>query len=386
MTLDTDIDLTADISSGELDGDGVIAEVPAPAGTVPATGKDSVPANTQTQTRPNKGTSLRDQLSSAFRGAEGEAQSQDGAQTASGQPRNADGTFAPTQAEIDAAAAATGQQTADTGQVVQPPAGLAPEELQQFTALPPEMQQFVARTMANVEAAQARYAGYEQVEQVIGPRREAWAVNGMSEGQAINQLFAISDFATRSPADFVQWFAQQQGIDLTALAEGSEDDADIDPAVLQLRQELATVKGELNTFTQGQQTQAHQATVNEIAAFAAELGTDNAPLRPHFAEIGTGVIPFIQAVRASNPTWNNRQVLTEAYDRACWGTPSVRAKVLASQEAARLTQARETAARARSAGSSVSSEAPSDGSTVAKDVGSGSVRDTLKAAFNAASV
>jgi hypothetical protein len=121
--------------------------------------------------------------------------------------------------------------------------------------------------------------------------------------------------------------------------------------------------------------------VNEIVQFAAEAGTDNAPLRPHFAELGAGVIPYIQQVMAENPALSRRDVLAEAYERACWGTPSVRAKLLATQEATRLAEQRATAARAVAAGGSVNGSAPHEGSAAPRDIGNGSVRDTLRAAI-----
>jgi hypothetical protein len=369
------VDLTADIGSGELDN----APASAPAGQVPAQGADAVPANTApAKVEADKPSSLRDQLTSAFRGKTGEPQAQEGAQTAQdGRARNPDGTFAPTPAE-----AATAASLAASGQPIQAPANLSPQEAQQFAALPVEMQQYVARTMAGIEETSARYAGYDQIEQVIASRRQAWAMNGMSEGQAVNQLFAISDFASNSPKDFVRWFAGSQGIDLEALVyEGGGEDEFVDPVVAQLQQQVQQLSGQLTGFTQSQQQQAHNATVNEISAFATEAGTDGKPLRPHFEELGAAVLPFIQAVKAEKPGLSNREVLGEAYDRACWGTPSVRAKMVAAQEAQRLEAARATAARARNAGSSVTGEAPQPGSTVVRDAGNGSIRDTLKQQF-----
>jgi hypothetical protein len=56
--------------------------------------------------------------------------------------------------------------------------------------------------MASVEEQAARFRGYEGLEQVIGARRQAWAMQGMSEGQAVNQLLALSDFAGQNPAEF----------------------------------------------------------------------------------------------------------------------------------------------------------------------------------------
>jgi hypothetical protein len=215
-------------------------------------------------------------------------------------------------------------------------------------------------------------------------------MQGMSEAQAVNQLLALSDFAGKAPTDFVQWFAGQHGIDLAALTADEQAATTTSTLILplqELRQQVADLTGTmLPVMTQGQQAAQHQSLVDFTAQFAAETGTDNQPLRPHFAELGNGIVPFIAQVKAENPSASHKDVLSEAYERACWANPQVRAKMLAAQEAQRLAEQREQAARAANAGSSVTGQAPASGSTQPKDIGSGSVRDTLRAAISQHSI
>jgi hypothetical protein len=374
-----DVDLTSDLASGDFDAGnaGTVAHVEAPTGTVPAHGTDTVPQNAaeRTGTKPaadegSKPVSLRDQLSSAFKQDRGDG-------------RTATGQFAPKAPDPATEQPAAQPGTEQQGQqpaAVQAPQGIDPAI---FAALPAETQATLARTMATVEEQATRYRGYEQLETVIGPRREAWAMQGMSEGQAVNQLLALSDFAGRDPAQFVQWFAGQHGIDLAAMSAGDGGDGDeyIDPAVQELRQQVAHLSGTLNSMTQGQQQAQHQSLVDFTAQFASEVGTDNQPLRPHFAELGGGIVPYIQQVKQENPSASHKEVLEQAYERACWANPQVRAKMLAAQEASRLAEQRMIAARAQHAGSSVTGQAPTAASMQPKDMGSGSVRDTLRAAI-----
>jgi hypothetical protein len=70
-----------------------------------------------------------------------------------------------------------------------------------------------------VQEVQARVNGYAGIEQVIGPRREAWAMAGIAPEAAVNQLFALSDFASRDPQQFIEWFAANNNIDLSAIGE-----------------------------------------------------------------------------------------------------------------------------------------------------------------------
>jgi hypothetical protein len=379
MADEAGIDLVSDINNGDLDG-GITPAAPAPAGTIPAHGADTVHQNaiqrTDSQEKPQAKQSLRDQLSRAFKGEEVTPPAAD-----RGDGRTATGQFAPkTPAEQ---AAEAGQQTGTEQQGQQPAAVQAPQGIDPavFAALPAETQANLARTMATVEEQAARYRGYEQLETVIGARRQAWAMNGMSEAQAVNQLLALSDFAGRDPAQFVQWFAGQHGIDLAGITAGGGEDEYIDPAVQELRQQVDYLTGTLTQMTQGQQAAQHQSLVDFTAKFATETGEGGQPLRPYFAELGNGIVPFIAQVKAENPAASHRDILEQAYERACWATPQVREKLLAAKEASRLAEQRERAARAANAGSSVTGQAPASGSTQPKDIGSGSVRDTLRAAI-----
>lgn len=384
-----DIDLTSDIADGSLDAgqQGTIAAAPPPAGTVPAQGADAVQANQTpqpTREKPVKGTSLREQLSSAFKGEDGKpTDQQTSTNNDGGQPRGPDGKFAPKAGEPGAAPQAGADQSGQPA-AVQAPQGIDPTV---FAALPVETQQQVARTMADVAEKATRYQSYDQLETVIGPRRQAWAINGVSEAQAVNQLLALSDFAGQSPPDFIQWFAGQHGIDLSALAQqGQANEQFIDPVVQELREQVNQLTGQLTHITTGQQRAQHNSLVELTAQFAAETGTDGSALRPHFAELGSGILPYINQVKAEMPHASPREVLSEAYDRACWATPTVRAKLIASQEATRLAEQRVTAARAQAAGSSVVGQAPAPGSTKPQVPGTGTVRDHLRAAIQQHSV
>lgn len=377
MADEPNIDIVSDLADAAPDvvvpahkSDVLPEQVKEPVAPQPKTLTDEQP-----KVAPDKPRSLRDQISSALKG---EDQTPAEAQQDGGRARNEDGTFAP---KVPADTAAEPAATAATVPV---PIGLQPHEAEVFAKLPAELQTSVARTMESLNEKAARFAGYEQIEQLIAPRRQPWALNGVTEAQALNQLFALSDFASTKPAEFIEYFAQQQGIDLEDLAFGTEP---VDPVVAQLRQQVETLSSNLNNMTTSQQQAAHQNTVNEIVAFAEEVGADGKPLRPYFEELGSEVMPFIQAVMQQNPTMTRQQILQEAYDRACWGTPAVRAKMQkaanATAEAERIRQQQAEAANARSAGVGVKSGVPTSGSTPPS--GSGTLRDELRRAIAATS-
>jgi hypothetical protein len=223
----------------------------------------------------DKPASLRDQLSAAFKGEDGKPTDQQG-----GQPREANGKFAPKEAVTDTAVQPPqGQEPAAAHRPYKPRRGLTRT---QFAALPAEMQQQVARTMAAVEEQATRYRGYEQLETVIGQRRQAWAMQGMSEAQAVSQLLALSDFAGKSPTDFVQWFSGQHGIDIAALADGGGDDEYIDPVVAELRQQVADLTGHVTGITQGPAAGATSVTCELCRAVCCGNGYGQPAVAPAF--------------------------------------------------------------------------------------------------------
>ena len=380
-----DVDFTSDLNgTGET-------TVSVNEGSVSSTGGDVVDINNQNpQTREpiaqptklkddtsEKPLSIRDQISSALKGET------DTPQVAGQDGRHRDpatGQFVTPPAADPAAPVAAPVVAPVASAPVAAPQGIDPTV---FQSLPAETQAYLARTMDEVTSRQQRVASLEQVEQLIGPRRDAWALNGMTEHQAIHQLLALSDFAGRDPAGFIKYMADNNGVDLAELVLGQEP---VDPQYAALQRQIADLEGREQQRTQEQLQAAHNQTVNGVVAFASEKGEDGNFLRPYFDELGSDVLPFISAVKAQNPNLTHNQVLQEAYDRACWGSPTVRAKMQAAANAAgeaeRLRMGVEKVDRARTASVSVRSGVPSAPPTPPNDV-SRNLRDTIKASIAA---
>lgn len=325
--------------------------------------------------------SLRDQLTNAIKG---EAADTPAAASQDGQPRAPNGQFAPKPVE--------GEQPADTpasAPVVAAPQGIDPTV---FASLPAETQASLARTMEDVATQQQRIAWLSPLEQVITQERiNAWAMaGGMQPAQAIHQLLALSDFAGRDTAGFIKYIAQENGVDLEELVLGMLDGdggETVDPQIKALQDQIAELQGYQTRTTQEQQQAAHNRTVDEVIAFASEKGPDGKTLlRPYFEELGQSIMPYISMVKSQNPNWPSGQVLQEAYDRACWATPSVRDKmqkaVGETAEAERVRAEAERVARARSASASVRPGVPSAPPAAPNDP-SRSLRDTISAAVAA---
>lgn len=331
---------------------------------------------TPAQAAADKPKSLRDQISSALKGETNTppVASQNGA------VRNPDGTFAP-KPVVDPTTVQAQAITDPALNAVRAPQGIDPEV---FKALPAETQAQLARTMDDLGQRQQRIARLEPVEQLIAPRRDAWALNGMSEQQAIGQLLALSDFASRDMKGFIKYMADNNNISLEELVLTTEP---LDPEKKALMDRISALETQHVQGTRQQQQAAHSQRVDFVMSFASEKGSDNQPLRPHFAELDQDILPQISAIKTRNPSWSDTQVLQEAYDRACWASPSVRNKMQATSnavaEAERLRQGADRVTQARAAAVSIKPGTPTSAATPPND-SSRTLRDTIKASMAAA--
>jgi hypothetical protein len=376
----SDIDITSDIVSGDFDESAAIAnaantgtQMEAPEGTVPMHGTDAKRTGTVEQKATAEDKSVRELLSSAFKGTDDKPVAQVDAPSANqtvmtkdgeGKYRNSDGTFASTE-QVTAFEAAS-----KAAPVAQPDnnllSSMTPIEQEQFKSLPAETQQFVARTMENLNNRAARYNEYDILEKVIAPRREAWESQGITADAAINQLFSLSDFAGRSPSDFVMWFSDQHKLDLDALLDAKDaallEQGDVDPRITQLQQSVdqlqARIAGDQNTQAQAEHQQKLKVTNN----FALEKDEKGNFLRPYLTDIASTFATHVAAVVTSNPTLDDIAVLQKAYENACWSDINVRAKMQSALAA--VPSDAERLRKARAAGSSVSGAPAGDVSTV----------------------
>jgi hypothetical protein len=404
------VDITQDLTGGAddaslgdavpLNGAGDNVQPARPEGTQPVHAQDS---RRQPAEADASNVSLRDALSTAFKDDTGKPTEQQNAQNAQpntqpqgqqppaltkdndGKYRQADGTFA--SAEQIAAFEAAQQQPNTQPEVASPVLqSLTPAEQQQFQSLPAELRQFVERTMEDLNTRGARYGEYDVLEQqLIGPRREAWAAQGLNPLVAINQLFALSDFASTKPGDFVLWFAGSNGVDLEALLDAqAAHQQPVDPNVRRLEGTIQQLQGTVQQFQQGQEAAAHQARLAEVQTFASEKDEAGNLKRPYLTEVTDAWATQIGLIRAANPQMPNAEILQRAYDAACWTNPQVRAKMQEANIAQQRQQEAQRVNAARVAGSSVTGAPGGDTASVPNNANR-TLRDELSYQYDALS-
>lgn len=270
---------------------------------------------------------------------------------------------------------------------IEPPSNWPAGEKQWFKALPPQMQQaYMARAQHMVadytrktQALAQRGRQIESLERVIAPHVQNWRLNGMHPDQAIGQLIELSDFASRDPKGFIQYFSKLRGVDLQSFNQEQEY---IDPQVAALQRPVAEVQAQLNQLRQHlqqsqiqQQQQAYSAAFNstnaaldDIAQQADETGR---PLYPFFNEVEGDMAALIESGYARS--------IPEAYSKAVKLNDQVRAKIAARSRQEQNARMREQTQRARRAASSLTGA--SNASNGAYSNGDMSLRDTLNAAW-----
>lgn len=259
-----------------------------------------------------------------------------------------------------------------------------------FADLPPKAQHFVMNTARSMQADYTKKTQaltqerqyYGQLGQIISPRVQGWALNGMSPVQAIHQVLALSDYAAQDPVGFAQHLCRMRGVDLQAeLAKGQQSDEYVDPQVQALRQPIAQVQAQLNQMRQEQvqrerqlQQQQGQAAERQMTdavnQFASRTDATGKPLYPHFDDVIEDVIALVKG---------GTRDMDRAYRLACQANPQISAKIAARSRASENVKRRREAEEAKNASrSSLRGSIPANGSIPTENM---SVGELLRASY-----
>lgn len=294
-------------------------------------------------------------------------------------------TQAPVEQGAQAAQAAPTEQPAQAQPVPMLQSWNA-EQRAAFANLPPEAQRIVYDRATDMERHFSQRTGdlarkqqeYGHIEQAVSPYIKQWNLEGVSTGQVLGHLLEAQDFSQRDPAGFIRWVAQNSGVNLAELAQGTPQ---YDPQILTLQQQIQQMQAHIERQQYAQQEQVLTSAQHEIQAFANEAGADGKLVRPHLDQVYPDMQPIVALLRSQNPHASHRAILSEAYERACWQNPTIRAERIQSERAAaeakRIEGERARAQQARKAGVSVSG-APNG--TMGVDFGD-SVGSALRAAW-----
>lgn len=284
---------------------------------------------------------------------------------------------------------------ADEPDPVDPPHDWTADEQELFRSLDPKAREFALRRHDAAQQAASEASQTAWVRSVVTPERiQEFQMQGLSPADGIKTLLAYSDYANRDPAGFIKLLAQNNGIDLAALAgkpadqpDGDDESEWLDPAAKQVfdqqRREIAELKqavqqlgGHVRQDAQQQQQRITQQIQGEIASFQSAVDDRGKPKYPYFNDVRQLMAAFMK----SDTT--GRLSLESAYEMATRAHPDTYAKLQAAQRAnearERRQRERDEVRRAQAAGSSVSGGAAGRSTVPVPD----SVKDTIRAVMN----
>ena len=241
-------------------------------------------------------------------------------------------------------------------QTITAPQSMSAKDREAFTTLPPEQQKWIsdrakeqesAFTQKTMELAEQR-KGYDKLDQILAPRRQQLALDGMDDSTAVGQLFALSDYANNDPIGFVKYMMNARQIPMSALTESAGPQQPTDPQLAAMQQKM---QGFENFLTQ-QQMQAQQQAETAINGDVQKFAQDN----EFYAELENEMIPVVAALRQNDPNLSNHDALSKAYKMAIAANDGVSAKVEASKstkaETDKVAMAKARAAKSKKAAAS----------------------------------
>lgn len=262
-----------------------------------------------------------------------------------------------------------------------PPAGWPPEAKAEWSKLSPALKAAVAKREAEISEGGRQWSEQRrQYERLLSPVAQEAAQLGMSTEQGLNALLAAHHMLNRDPAGALRSLAQQYGVDLATLAGSPPADPKretVQPDIRAMVQQA--VQPILAPFQQRWQDEERRQA-DASTAFVTTFAT--APGHEHFDAVADEIMAMVPLIKQANPGWSREQVLQDAYDRATYANPTVRASILATQQAKaeeeRRNQARAHASKARTAASSVTGSRTGEPAAGPKD----SLREEIMAAMN----
>lgn len=310
-----------------------------------------------------------------------------GAEAGDRAARDAHGRFAP-KAQPEAAApgapAATEQKTetppgAEPEQAIRVPASIPAALKADFKNLPPAWREAIATLEGSVQTAKADWGQkanrLNRFDELMAPRQERFALAGIDEVTAVQQLLAASDFLDRDPVNALIWLARDRGVNLAQLVQQTNGGGQPGQHQAQLHPDLQALQGQVqNLQTQLQQRTEADESARKAAA-AAEIDTFRSdPKNLYFADVAQQIGHLLATEQAST--------LQEAYDMAIWASPTIR-PLLVKEQTAQAQREREAAdrAKAQQAQRAAGSVTGAPGAASAPAAGSkGNIRADLEAA------
>lgn len=286
---------------------------------------------------------------------------------------------------------------------IKPPKSWSKEASTHFASLPRELQEFISKRESEREgdytsktqqlareralfAAEMSKLG--PVAQLFRERMQDFHANGVDPSAWLNQALAIDRMARQDKRTALAHLARQWGVDPQELAQAQHQQTQqpqVPPQlerVLQAQhQKLQALEQKLTAKEQAEQKARYERAEQEVNAFAQATDESGTPLHPHYQAVEQLMTTFAAQMVKDNPDKPMREILQDAYDRATWATPEIRAEILEAQAKQKEVREREEAAKRVAAAKKAGSPVPSAPNGKMASAGA-SLREQLEAAYD----
>ena len=269
--------------------------------------------------------------------------------------------------------------TEDVEDAVAPPASWTAESKEKFGSLDPVLQQEVLKREKDYAQGINKYADAAKTadayDQVIAPYKAMIAAEGSNPVQAIASLFnSAYQLRTGTPEEkgkLILGLAQQYGADLSQINQQGETDEYVDPDILALKNEIASLKQTTQSQVQAAQNQQITVYQQQIETFAAD------PKNEHFDKVRETMSSLLTSGSAST--------LDEAYEKSLYLVPETRESIIQKQikdaEVAKVKKDTEAADKAKKAAGVQLTNEEGAGTVMPTD---GTMEDDLAAVYDKA--
>lgn len=254
-------------------------------------------------------------------------------------PRDEHGRFAPKEEPAEPVEAVEPVETVEPTEPVEaepvepvvPPElqklGLRKDESEAFAKASPEVQQ------AFIRRSQEMHQGFEQYRekaqfgdamlQAINPHLQTIQSLGVHPSVAVAKLLdadkALRFGSAQQKTQFLTQLARDYGVDLGQAQEFAANQPQISPDVEALQRQVSQMQQYIQQKEQAQEWQQRETLNSTISAFASN------PDHKHFEAVRNEMAGLLQAGLAPD--------LDKAYEMAIYANPTIRAQVLAEQQA-----------------------------------------------------
>jgi hypothetical protein len=221
-------------------------------------------------------------------------------------------------------------------------------------------------------------------EQAYKPYEATIRQLGVTPDVAAAHLFGVDHKLRHSnpqaKATMVADLIQSYGIDPNEVFKNFLPKQEVDPNLKPIHDEIAALRQQNAELQQRWQTQTQSSQEREMATLNSEIAKFRQG-KEHFEAVSGDMAALLPLVRQSQPDASHQEVLQDAYDRAIWARPDLRAGLLEQQRIAAEAKARTQMQnqRAQSAAVSVKGSSPVSGGAAAPN---NTVREALESAMN----